>query len=257
MTAKYDWPTIEATFDLGGYGGSVVLSDSTALLALIALTTLQPSFMWQGYDDFDDVETVVDKAIAELMGGSAEVSDYTKIAEAVATADCADLEIDNFDSGAYHTYKLVIQGLKTDDTGTFVDHLGIEINDDDAAAHYYGYARYEDIDSYVRYEHRATVGYFYCDWFCSTTSGNSAAIGHAEFTIFDPQGDDFKTIEGRSVVNEFSAGLLTNLYMNGVFASEGEIEKIRIFPVLGTEFKIDPASSSYPSELRMTLYGLG
>ncbi len=257
MTARYDWATIEATFDLGGYGGSVVLSDSTALLALIALTTLQPSFMWQGYDDFDDVETVVDLAIAELMGGTAEMGDYVKIAESVAIEDVASLTIDGFDTGTFHTFKLIIQGLKSDENTVFVDHLGMEFNDDDEQNHYSTFARYEDIDTYQRYEYLFTQDFFHCDWFCSSAFGQQAAIGHAEFTIFDPQGDDFKTVEGRSFVDNMTTGLIVNLIMNGVFHSEGEVTKIRIFPVNGTEFKIDPDTAAYPSELRMTLYGLG
>lgn len=243
-------------FNLGGYAVSAELSDSSALLALVALMQIKQAWVWDDYTDSDDIDAAVDLAICEIMTGAESVGDYTKIAEAVATADVASLTLDNFDSGAFHTYKLIIQGLKTNDTSNWVDHCAIELNDDDTAVHYSTFVRYEVLAQYQRYEYLGTLAYFKGMFFCSSAISNPAAIGHAELTFYDPQGDDYKSIRGESFVNNFASGVLINTTMQGLFLNEGEITKIRLFPVEGSQFLVNPASASRPSELRATLYGL-
>lgn len=256
MTGRLDWSTIEATFDLGGYSVDAALTDGAAFLAILGLTLLQNEYLWQDYVDFDDVETAIDDAIDQIMNGSLAGGDMIKIAEVVSVEDIASLKIDNFDVGIFRTYKLIIQGMKSDYDTVYVDHLLIQLNEDDATEHYDDLVLWENKTQYVRYEHLTTKAGFHMEYAISTTKSEVAALSMMEMTLFDPQGDDFKHVLASGMVGGTNSGALTFTRLQGTYNSEDTITSIEIFPVLGTEFKVDPDSSIAPSELRMTLYGL-
>lgn len=257
MTAKFDWTTIAATFGLGGYEVSAELSDSSALLALIALTQMQHDYVWQNYSDFDDVETAIDLAIAEIMTGIGPVSADTKIAEAVAITDCAYLEIDDFETGDYQSFELWLTGLQTDENGAWIDHVDVQINEDTTAANYFSMCVFEDVDTYLRYEHIGNFAGIRLYWTAATKQTADASIGHAKLRLYAPQSDDWKTLEWNGTMNYMTAGNMVKTKGTGVWGSTSPITSIKILPGTGSNFTIDPGESDEPSELRMTLYGLG
>jgi len=263
MVKSIDLANVLVLAASGAYGGQRVLSANSEAALLCAGILLADLDNWQGastdltQSEIDVIEAIVAGIEADAMTEDGEdMGDYIQIAESVAIEDVGELVIDDFDEGTYHTYKLIIQGLKTDYDENYADHLGVEFNDDDTPANYSCWNRFESLTNYIRAEYLGTSDFFQAAWFCSTTYGTAYAIGHAEFTLYDPQGDDYKTLVGESFINNNVADQLIGNALRGTYLDMAEITEIRVFPVLGDLFKIDPANPAFPSELRMMLYGL-
>ncbi len=256
MMGKYDWETIEAVFNLGGFAVNAVLDDSAAFLALLGLTSMQIEMLWQNYDDFDYVETAIDDAIARIMMGSSGGGDMIKIADNVAIEDVASLTIDNFDSGTFCTYKLIIQGLKTDYTGNWVDNVKMTINGVTTPDGYNSFGFASWLSGYGKIEKIGNYAGMYLLYAAASDQVSGQAIADLELMFFDPQGDDYKRCSYLGQTFGFIA--VKQLITRGVcvYESGAVISSIKIEPDLGTTFLVDPATTGNPSELRMTLYGL-
>ncbi len=255
MMAKLDWSAIESSIALGGYEVSAVLSDSTALLALVALNLISAKYMWDGYTDFDDVETAVDTAISEIMNGSSAMGDCVLIAEAVATSDVASLTLDDFDAGDFASYELVISGMKSNFTGNTVDHVIMQLNGNSTPGSYNSYARLSYITNYPSYAFIGTKPGLVLLWGAATSLDSDESLGDCRVFLPDPQGDDMKRCNYRGDIFGFSDSKMYIKVGVGVFLNTAVIEEITILPDAGTLFKVSNASSLYPSKLRMALYG--
>lgn len=257
MTAKYDWATLETMFDLGGYAVGAALTDRAALLALVALTEMRPEHEWQGYDDFDDVETAVDDAIAQIMDGVSGEGDMIKIAEAVATEDCADLTIDDLGTDAYSYYVLMISGLRSDRNYAF-DHVLMQLSGSDTVSDYYQEDEVIYGTTKTATEGIGSLAGIKLRRCCAGALAAGSAFAAATITMYNPQSAaDKKVLQWDAVLGEQSTGRITRMLGTGFFKGRDEIDEIKILPENGTEFKIDSVDDDLPSELRMTLYGLG
>lgn len=256
MMGRLDWEKILAIYTLGGYSNDAVLSNSTALLSLTGLTLMQEPWLWDDYELENDIQAAIALAIDEIVNGTAGHGDMIKIAEAVATADCAYLTLDNFDEGTYHTYELVIQGLKSNYAGFYLDHVKMQLNGGTTITDYvtYGYIMQKGV--YVDYEWLGNYAGIPLVWAAPTSTVDNQSIGDAKVNFSDPQGDDYKRCT--FVTSSFTGSASKTLLAQGsaVYGKTNSLTSIKILPDLGTLFKIDPASSLYPSELRLTLYGL-
>lgn len=67
MTAKLSFAKIKTMYTLGGYDVSAELSNSSALLALVALTELQSEYAWSDYGDGFEIQDALALALYEVM----------------------------------------------------------------------------------------------------------------------------------------------------------------------------------------------
>lgn len=256
MTGKLDWTEIEDMFTLGGYEISAGLSNSSALLALIALSRIQRSFEWVDYSESDDIEAAIALAICELTTGISGGGDMIKIAEEVAIEDVASLTIDSFDAGTFYSYLLHIHGLKTDSAVAHIDHVNMQLNGKTANNDYDSFGYIMEKGVYLDYENIQAYPGIPLVWAASTTLSYAPGIGDCQVVFADPQGDDFMrcSYTATSFANTAVKNVMTR--GNGVCMYAGPLTSVKISPNDGSLFKIDPANASYPSELRMSLYGL-
>lgn len=256
MTGKFDWSTFEEMFDMGGYAVNAALTDRAAFLALIGLNQLQSEYLWQNYDDFDDVETAIDDAIAQIMNGNLTGGSMIKIAEKVVTADTSAPFVASFESGTYHAFELWVEGLKSSENSVFVEDVIMQFNLDTVAANYNSLSIFEDVDTYLRYEHIGNYAGIRMYWSTSTIMADDDANGHFKMRFYAPQGDDIKYMTWQGTASNLTAGQMVILHGQGIWNSENPITSIKIFPRLGANFVVNPDDPDEPSELRMTLYGL-
>ena len=254
MTGKFDWSTIEDTFSLGGYSGSAVLSNSTALLALIALDAMQPDYLWQNFEDFDDVETAIDLAIAEIMVGGSSGGDMIQIAETVVTTDSSEVYVDDFLSGDYIAFKLIIQGMLSNYASNWPDHVEVEYNDAQSNGAYSSFGRFFYNGTPVNYQNLVDYPANLLYWASAAASQDAGIWGHSEVTIFMPQIVGYKTYNSVSVQAGYVNPHLSNTIGSGGIFIVQALTKILIRPYYGTSFLA--GGGNEPSELRMTLYGL-
>lgn len=245
------------------YGGTRELTSESAVLLISAASLLYDYRLWQGAsytltdDEMDDIAAMVAQAEYDLLeGGESPVSDYVKIAEAVATSDCSDLEIDNFESGTFHTYELLIQGMKSNFATNWIDSVDMVINDDTTVTNYNSFGRWFVGSGRYTFEHIGDHAGYFVPFLAATSQLYGQSVGHCKATFFDPQGDDYKIVDMFGSVIGFVNGKSLTGQMSGMYENSDGVAKIRIAPTLGSLFKVDPASNYYPSELRMTLYGL-
>ena len=256
MMARLDWSTIEDMFTLGGYNLSAVLSDSTALLAHIALSCIESQYMWDDYSDSDDIQAMIAKAIYEITNPVSGGGDMIKIAEAVAVEDVASLTINSFDAGTYYSYILHIHGLKTNSAAAHIDHVKMQLNSKTANNDYDSFGYIMEKGVYLDYENIQAYPGIPLVWAASTTLSYAPGIGDCQVVFPDPQGDDYMrcSYSAQSFANIAVKNVMTR--GNGVCMYSGPLTSVKIMPDAGALFKIDPANAAYPSELRMTMYGL-
>lgn len=255
---------LQALAASGAYGGFRDLSPETAVTILSAGVWLSNLTNWQGVGDeltpleIDEIEALVAELEFETMTEEgAPVGSYIKIAEAVAVEDIASLTVDDFDSGVFHSYELVIHGMKSNSVATWVDHVKMTMNGGVAATDYdfYGRLFYNAVN--IDYENIGTFAGIPLLWAASTSTVSGQSIGDCRVFFPDPQGDDFKRCNYRADVFGFATQRIIYTEGVGVWENESTLSSIKIEPNEGTLFKIDPDSNFFPSELRMTLYGLG
>ena len=107
MTGKFDWETFQEIYDMGGFQVRADLTDRSAFLSLVALTYMQSEYLWQNYDDFDDVETAIDDAIAQIMDGPSnldkvQVTNSGNQTIATATGTYLDFDTELYDPENMH-----------------------------------------------------------------------------------------------------------------------------------------------------------
>jgi hypothetical protein len=263
VVKSLDLADIQALAASGAYGGHRLLSGATAALVLCSGVWLSELDNWQGADieltqaEIDDIQAIVAELEYETMTESeSAVGHYTKIAENIITEDVALVSLDDFDSGDFQSYELWITGLKTNYNISWIDHVQVQLNDDDTSADYDTLSIFEDVDSYARYENIGTFPGIEMYWAASTIYRTGAAIGHVKMLLYAPQGDDHKTVEWEGTASDYLAGRLIRTKGVGIYKSEDPIIKLEISPVEGSLFVVDPDNPDKPSELRMTLYGL-
>jgi len=240
------------------------LSATSEAIILCAGVWLSNLNNWKGddYELTEDEIDIIDYFVAELESDvmtaiGENVSAFEKIAEEIITEDAENVEITGFEDGEFQAYELWISGLQTDYTGNYVDHIDIQINEDERTSVYFSLSIFENSASYVRYEHIANVAGLRLYWAASSSQTSDASVGHVKIRFYAPQSDDYKTIEWSGTANDMTAGKMIKTKGTGNWGNEDAIESIKISPVLGTTFKVDPGEHTRPSELKMTLYGLG
>lgn len=255
MTARYDWSEVEESFGLGGYAVNAVLSNSTALLALMALTTMRPKYRWCGYDDFDDIETAIDTAISQIMNGSSPVGgNMIKIAESSINSDTGAIYVDGFDSGDWVAFELIIQGMLSNYASNYPDHVEVEFNNVQSNSAYSSYGRFFYNGSPVNYENILNYPANIMYWGAAAAQASDNIWGHAKLTIYNPLVTGHKTFVYTSTQAGFTANKLHYTSGScGVFVAQ-PITKILIRPYYGTSWLA--GGSLEPDKLTMTLYGL-
>lgn len=245
------------------YGGERILSGNTAATLLCVAAWLSDLNVWDGVaddlsvDEIDEIDELVADIVHELISGDEPiVSDYVKIAEAIATSDCASLTIDNFDAGTFNMFKLFISGLKTNYANMYTDGILIQFNDYDENSDYNSFSTYDNIAQAYRYQHLVDSPGMVMEWGIPTEFVSNDDVGNFEATIARPQSSDRKTIVGECVQSGTVSIRIPISRMQGSLVTPMWITSITVLPRLGSLFKINPTYSEYPDELRMTLYGL-
>lgn len=264
MVKSLDLAQITALADSGAYGGNRVLSPTSSATILCAGVWLSDLGNWQGagYDlteeEIDEIEELVAELQFEIMTeGEAAVSSYTKIAETVITSPAASVAIDNFDSGDFQAYELWVSGLKGNGGVIWIEDVKLRFNEDDTAANYFTFGQYQDIATQTQYQAVANYSGFRLFWVSSTAQGVASAIGHFKLRVYAPQVDDNKYIEYRGTSSYPGTNYGVMLKGTGIWSGSDDVEHMEIFPDVSSLFDVDPGESDAPSELRMTLYGLG
>jgi hypothetical protein len=254
MTGRLDWSALLAMFTLGGYENNAVLSDSTALLALVGLTLMQESRIWIDYTDADDIQESIATAIDEIVNGTPGTGDMIKIAEATASSNCAELSIDNFDAGDWIAYKLIIQGMITNYAALWVDVVELEINDVATNNAYATYGRYFLNGTPINYEHILNYPANLMYWAAAALPATDGIFGFAEVTFYRPKVTQHKVAHYvSSVADSITGKVVYTQGTCGIYIASA-INKILIRPANGTLFLAGGDSGS--TTLTMTLYGL-
>ncbi len=253
MTGKLDWSTIEDTFDLGGYSVDAALTDSAAFLAILGLTLLQPEYLWQDYEDFDDVETAIDDAIAQIMNGSLEGGEMQKLEEKVYTSDIAEPYLDDFELIDWRRFKLVVQGMRTNYASNWPDTVEVEYNGITSNNAYSSFNQFEYKGGQTKYEQIQNYPANLCYWVAAAELADDDMYGTMELDIYNPRIVGAKQARMVGGVMGISANKISfTLAQHGIFAAQ-KLFKILLRPLNGTSFVV--GDTEEPQELRLTLYG--
>lgn len=256
MTAKLDFATIEAVYELGGYEIDAVLSDSTAYLALLGLTLLQPKWLWQNYDEFDDVETVIDEAISQIMNGGSVVTDYQQIGEEVVTSDEVSVTCDIDAGGGWTSFDVIMTGLRSNRAAQVSDNGMIWVNGNTVATNYNSINFYLTGSAHTHGNIIGTKAGFWIPYGIAAVSADSGCWGSLRMTIFDPLHDDRKKhVQWSSSLAGQTSGEIRECLGSGLYEVSEIIESISINPEYGATFLIDPGAAGEPRELAIRVYG--
>ena len=261
MVKSLDLAQINDLADSGAYGGGRILSPTSAATILSAGVWLSDLQNWQGAgydlteDEIDEIEALVAELEYEVMTEEgSEVADYVKIAESIYTSDVAEPYVDNFDSGDWKLFKIYLQGLRTDSSVSWVDHIEVEWNDDTDDETYYSYGRFNYYGTAQQYENIANypANLFY--YAAPTSLSSSGVQALVEYTVYSPQVEGYKGAEYRAVNPGYVTQRLTHVRgVNSILITD-DLEKILLRSNAGTTFVVGGVGE--PDELRMSVYGL-
>lgn len=255
MTGKLDWSKIQAMYQLGGYSNTAVLSNSTALLSMVALTLLQDQYYWIDWADEADIRQAIADGIDEIQNGGSIVSDYEKIVTVEATADCASLTTGEFDYADYSVLDVFIKGLMTDYGGNFLDGVLMQLSGIATASKYDGLATLEYESDTLHYENLGVVAGSYFNWITATPTTESNFFGVLNARIMQAPSHGFTTILWNGGCP--SGTTLEGVHMSGIASAQVvPVNELEIFPALGSNFLINAAEPTEPGALTMSVYGI-
>lgn len=256
MTGKLDWATIEDTIDLGGYSVNAALTNSAAFLAILGLTLLQPEYLWQDYEDFDDVETAIDDAIAQIMNGDLGVGDYEQIGEEIVIADDTSVICEIDSGGDWTSFDVIMSGLRSNRAANVVDNCLITFNENVVAANYNSVNFSFAGASHVTTQKIGGIVGFWLPYGIAAVLADNGCWSNIKMTIFNPLNDDRKThVDWTCHVGGQTSAEIRRTIGSGLFEVVDPIESISIEPEHGTTFLIDPADADEPNELTIRVYG--
>lgn len=261
MVKSLDLANINALADSGAYGGNRSLSPTTAATILCSALWMSDPENWQGagyeltVDEIDEIEALVAELQYETMTEEeGTVGNFIKIAETIVTADSAEVYVDDFLSGDYIAFKLIIQGMLSNYASNWPDHVEVEFNDVQSNGAYASYGRFFYNAAPVNYENILNYPANLLYWGAAAAQQSTGIWGHTEMTIFMPEVTGWKAFNAVSTQGGYVANKLSAIIGTGSIIIVGALTKILVRPYYGTSFLAGGANE--PSEMRMTLYGL-
>lgn len=244
----------------GGYAGSFTLSDESAIVALSSALWLDNLDIWQGANDFltedeiDEIKELTANLQYELMTHVSTGGNMQKIGSASINTDTATVYIDDIDEGEWIAFKLIIQGMLSNYTENYPDHVELEINDIQQNNAYSSYGRFFYKDNQISYESILNYPYNFLYWAAAAGEADVGIWGNAELRFHNPLDTGHKAFSYEAVTAGYAANRLNRCAgVGGIFIASA-IDKILIRPYYGTSWLA--GGSEEPDELTMTLYGL-
>lgn len=247
----------------GAYGGNFALTADSNALLLCAVAYLSDLRLWQGAsysltdNEIDTIEAMVAQATEDILTeqGASDM-DYELIARETSEEDVGYLTISEIDCSEYQTIKLIVSGLKTDNDSTWADHVLVRINNRFVAADYtsYSFFMYNLVEFST--ETVGTIAGIQAAYVAASVLSDNGFAGNMEMTFFAPYDSPMKSAMFDGMVGGGTVNKLGRTVGQGTAKIWDAITEIRIAPVLGTTFIIDPEIPADPDALIMSLYGL-
>jgi len=261
MVKSLDLANITALADSGAYGGNRSLSPTSAAIILCAALWMSELDNWQGAgselteNEIDEIEEFVAELQYEVMTESeGAMGDLIKIAETVVTTDNAEVYVDDFLSGDYIAFKLIVQGMLSNYASNWPDHVEVEYNDIQSNGAYTSYGRFFYNGTPINYQNLLDYPANLLYWASAAAQQDSGIWGHFELTVFMPQIVGQKTYSSVSVQAGFTGTKISNTVGSGGIYIAQPLTKILVRPLYGTSFLA--GGGGEPPEMRMTLYGM-
>lgn len=263
MVKPLDLAVIQTLAASGDYGGNFALTAESNVLLLCAVAYLKKLNLWQGAsyslseNEIDTIKAMVAQATNDILVEQGDFDmDYELIAREIADDDISSLTISDIDASEYQSLKLIVSGMKTDNTSTWADHVLVRINNHLTSADYTSYSFFMYGSTEFDIESVGIIPGIQAAYVAASVMSDNGFTGNMEMTFFAPYDSPTKSVMFDGMVGGGTVNKLGRIVGQGTAKIWNEITQIRIAPVLGTTFLIDPLLPADPDALIMSLYGL-